>query len=102
MRTIILVIVYVIVTLISFLILMPIGLIIRLFNKKTSAAYALFIVKCAFKLCMFISGCKKEIVGLEKVPTDTAVMYAANHRGFYDIILLYSIVPTQTAFVSKA
>ncbi|MBQ6537764.1 MAG: 1-acyl-sn-glycerol-3-phosphate acyltransferase [Eubacterium sp.] len=102
MRTIILVFVYIIVIVLSFCLLMPIGLIIRLFSKKASAAYALFIVKCAFNLCMFISGCKKEVVGLEKVPTDTAVMYAANHRGFYDIILLYSIVPTQTAFVAKS
>ncbi len=101
MRTIILVIIYLIVIVLSFCILMPIGLIIRLFSKKASASYALTIVKIAFKLCMFVSGCKKEIVGLEKVPTDTPVMYAANHRGFYDIILLYSIVPTQTAFVAK-
>ena len=53
MRTIILVFVYIIVIVLSFCLLMPIGLIIRLFSKKASAAYALFIVKCAFNLCMF-------------------------------------------------
>ena len=67
----------------------------------TAARLAQFIVRGAFNLVMFVSGCRKTILGLENIPHDTPVMYAANHRSFYDIILAYAVVPNQTAFISK-
>ncbi|MBO4396364.1 MAG: 1-acyl-sn-glycerol-3-phosphate acyltransferase [Eubacterium sp.] len=100
MRSIILVIIYLIVCVLSIpchLIL----LIVRPINKWAAAVVSQKIVWLAFRLCMAVSGCRREIVGREKIPTDTPVMYAANHRGFYDIILMYTVVPTQTLFVSK-
>ena len=66
-----------------------------------AAKIAQVIVKGVFNLVMFVSGCRKEIVGLERIPRDTPVMYAANHRSFYDIVLAYATVPNQTAFISK-
>lgn len=48
---------------------------------------------------MFLAA--KTIIGVENIPKDTPVMYAANHRSFYDIILAYATVPNQTAFISK-
>lgn len=59
------------------------------------------IVRAVFLLVLWLSGCKKTILGLENIPGDTPVMYAANHRSFYDIVLAYSTVPGQTAFISK-
>lgn len=100
MRTIIILILYVIITILS----IPCYLIewiIRLINPMAAAKIAQVIVKGVFNLVMFVSGCRKEIVGLERIPRDTPVMYAANHRSFYEIVLAYATVPNQTAFISK-
>ena len=100
MRTIIILILYVVISILS----IPMYLveaIVRLFNKKAAAHMAQVIVKGAFNLVMFVSGCQKTILGKENIPADTPVMYAANHRSFYDIILAYATVPNQTDFISK-
>lgn len=100
MRTIIILILYVIIAILS-LPLYLVEFIVRKFNEKAAAAIAQKIVKVVFNLVMFVSGCKKTIIGLENIPRDTPVMYAANHRSFYDIVLAYATVPGQTAFISK-
>ncbi|BBF44524.1 1-acyl-sn-glycerol-3-phosphate acyltransferase [Lachnospiraceae bacterium KM106-2] len=35
------------------------------------------------------------------MPTDEAVLYVANHRSFFDIVVIYATVPTLTGFISK-
>lgn len=100
MRTILILILYVVISILS----IPMYLveaIVRLFSQRAAAHIAQVIVKGVFNLVMFISGCKKTILGRENIPTDGPVMYAANHRSFYDILLAYATVPNQTAFISK-
>lgn len=100
MRTIMILILYVIIAILS----IPMYLveaILRCINKRAAARLAQIIVKGAFNLVMLVSGCKKTILGVENIPTDTPVMYASNHRSFYDIVLAYATVPNQTAFISK-
>jgi 1-acyl-sn-glycerol-3-phosphate acyltransferase len=100
MRTIIILILYVILAIISIPAYL-IEFIIRKINPMAAAKVAQVIVKGVFNIVMFISGCRKTIIGVGNIPKDTPVMYAANHRGFYDIILAYATVPNQTAFISK-
>lgn len=100
MRTIIIMFLYLVISILS-LPMYLIEAIIRLIDKRAAARLAQMIVKAVFNLVMFLSGCKKTILGLEHIPKDVPVMYAANHRSFYDIILAYATVPTQTAFISK-
>lgn len=100
MRTIIILIMYLIISILS-IPLYLIEFLIRFINKKAAAKIAQVIVKGVFNTVMFVSGCKKTIIGVENIPKNTPVMYAANHRSFYDIILAYATVPNQTAFVSK-
>ena len=100
MRTIIILILYVVITILS-LPMYLIEAIVRLISPRAAAHIAQVIVKGAFNLVMLVSGCKKTIIGVENIPKDTPVMYAANHRSFYDIILAYATVPNQTAFISK-
>lgn len=103
MRTILIILLYLIVFIISIPLLL-IECIIRKINQKAAAAFAIRIVRIAFNIAMFISGCKKHISGLENIPTDTPIMFAANHRGFYDILLAYSSIASvhvQVAFISK-
>lgn len=100
MRTILILILYAVVALLS----IPMYLVealLRLVNKRAAARVAQIIVKGVFNLVMLLSGCQKTILGVENIPSDTPVMYAANHRSFYDIILAYATVPNQTAFISK-
>lgn len=100
MRTILIMLLYVIISILS----IPMYLveaILRLISRRAAARLAQVVVRIVFNLVMFLSGCHKIILGRENIPTDTPVMYAANHRSFYDIILAYATVPGQTAFISK-
>lgn len=103
MRTILIVLLYLILFVISIPLLL-IECIVRKVNEKAAAAFAIRVVRIAFNICMFTSGCKKEIIGLENIPTDRPVLFAANHRSFYDIILAYATIASvhvQVAFISK-
>lgn len=100
MRTIVILLLYLIISILSIPMYL-IEIVLRLINKQAAARVALFMVRIVFHLVMFLSGCKKTVLGRENIPTDVPVMYAANHRSFYDIILAYATVPNQTAFISK-
>lgn len=78
-----------------------IAAILRIFSPMTSAKFAQAVARSAFYIVLFVSGAKKTVIGRDRIPKDTPVLYAANHRSFYDIILAYATVPNQTAFVSK-
>ena len=49
--------------------------IVRLISPHVAAHIAQVIVKGVFNLVMFVSGCKKTIIGIENIPKDTPVMY---------------------------
>ena len=103
MRTILIILLYLIVCIVSIPLLL-IECIVRKINEKAAAAFAIQVVQIAFNVAMFVSGCKKHISGLENIPQDQPVMFAANHRSFYDILLAYSSIASrhvQVAFISK-
>lgn len=68
-------------------------------NAKSRSSLA--IVNWAFRVVIFIAGTKVLAVGEENVPKDTPVLYVANHRSYYDIILTYVRVPRPTGYISK-
>ncbi|MDF2473851.1 MAG: hypothetical protein K0R21_1633 [Anaerocolumna sp.] len=59
------------------------------------------VVVWALNGMLFISGTKKTVIGLENIPKDEAVLYVANHRSYFDIIVGYTSVPNLTGFVAK-
>lgn len=75
--------------------------IIGKFNQPLKDKTSLAIVKFGFRLILGIAGTKMIIRGEENVPTDTAVLYVANHRSFFDILVTYIRVPRPTGYVSK-
>lgn len=83
------------------ILIFPVLAIVGLFSKekKDKAAYA--IVVWAFRVILLMSGAKVEVKGRENIPTDTAVLYVANHRSFFDIVLGYINVVPLCGFVSK-
>lgn len=75
--------------------------IIGKFNADLKNRSSLAIVNWAFRVVTFLSGVKTTYIGLENIPRDTSVLYVANHRSFFDIILTYPKVVGPTGYISK-
>lgn len=71
------------------------------FNKNLKDRMSFSIVIWALKVVLFISGSKVTVKGKENIPKDTAVLYVANHRSFFDIVIGYTQVLPLCGFVSK-
>lgn len=71
------------------------------FNAQLRDRSSLAIVQWAFKVVMVLSGVSVTYIGEENIPTDRAVVYIGNHRGFFDIVTAYSRVKGLTGFISK-
>lgn len=55
----------------------------------------------AMKTLCFAAGVKLTVIGREKIPTDTAVLFVGNHQSYFDIIIAYALMKRQTGFVAK-
>ena len=62
---------------------------------------SLRMVQAIFKFILWITGAKVTVIGEENVPKDQAVLYVANHRSYFDILLTYSRCRNLTGFVAK-
>ena len=71
------------------------------FSPKLRDASSLKIVLTVFQLCIRITGSTVTVIGEENVPQDTAVLYIANHRSFFDVLLTYVRVPRCTGYIAK-
>lgn len=81
--------------------LMFIEWVIGKFNEDLKNRSSLAIVNWAFRCVIFICGTKVTVIGEENVPKDQPVLYVANHRSYFDIILTYIRVPRPTGYISK-
>ncbi|NLP34074.1 MAG: 1-acyl-sn-glycerol-3-phosphate acyltransferase [Clostridiales bacterium] len=75
--------------------------IIGKFSHRAKVASSQKIVVWAFRVILFISGVKYTAIGIDNVPKDEAVLYVANHRSYFDILVSYVTVPTLTGFIAK-
>lgn len=62
---------------------------------------SLRLVQAAFWFFLKIAGVKVTVIGEEKIPTDTAVLYVGNHRSYFDILLTYVRCKRRTGFIAK-
>lgn len=76
-------------------------LIIGLFNRHKKVSISQKMAKLCFTIVLFFAGTKRKVIGLDNIPKNEAVLYAANHRGFADIPVGYITLPTLTGFVAK-
>lgn len=97
----ILVVIFVVLFLILSMPLMLIEWIIGKFNPDIKSRSSLAIVNWAFRVVLFLTGVKKTVIGEELVPKDEPVLYIANHRSYFDILLTYTRVPRPTGYVAK-
>ena len=81
--------------------LMLVEWIVGKINPGAKDRSSLAIVKFVFRVMLFISGTRIVVLGKEKVPTDTAVLYVGNHRSIFDVLVSYIQVPRPTGYVSK-
>ncbi len=100
MRT-IFVVLFVILFLIGSIPLFFIEWVIGKFNMTAKQKSSLAIVNWAFRVVLFLSGTKVNVIGLENVPKDKAVLYVGNHHSIFDVVATYVRVPSLTGFVSK-
>ena len=82
-------------------ILLGIFWIIDKFAPGSTDLCQLRIVQFILKGVGFLAGAKVTWIGEENVPKDEAVLYVANHRSMFDIILTYARVPNLTGYISK-
>lgn len=72
----------------------------RKYNKEASDYQCLRIVQWAFKVLLLITGVSVTVIGEENVP-DEPVLFIANHRSYFDILLTYSRCKRLTGYVAK-
>ena len=101
MIRIVLALLFVILFLLVSLILIPIGYLIGVFSVSAKDRYAQAMISWAFSVVGFIAGAKITVKNKDRVPKDEAVLYVSNHRGIFDIVLLYAQMFRPTAIVSK-
>ena len=70
-------------------------------NMDVKNRSSLAIVNWAFRVILWICGTKITVLGEENVPKDEPVLYVANHRSYFDILLTYVRVPRPTGYISK-
>ncbi|MCR5746550.1 MAG: 1-acyl-sn-glycerol-3-phosphate acyltransferase [Lachnospiraceae bacterium] len=97
----ILAVLFIVIFLLVSLILIPIGCIIGLFSRYARDRYSQILVSWAFRVVGFIAGARLTVKGKERVPKDEAVLYVANHRSWFDIVLLDGQMFRPTGIVSK-
>lgn len=68
-------------------------------HEKRDLAY-LRIVQWGFRCILKISGVDTTVIGFENVP-DEPVLFVANHRSYFDILLTYSRCRRLTGYVAK-
>ena len=71
------------------------------FSPMTKDISSLRMVQAIFKFILWITGAKVTVIGEENVPKDQAILYVANHRSYFDILLTYSRCRDLTGFVAK-
>lgn len=70
-------------------------------SKKKSDLRQLRVVQWAFRVVLWISGVKVNVIGKENIPTDEAVLYIGNHRSIFDVVITYPECPGLTGYISK-
>lgn len=93
------------ITVIGFLILsIPILILewmIGKFNPRWRDISSLRIIQGVFRLILWETGAKIDVIGYENVPQNETVLYVGNHRSYFDILMTYCRCPGLTGYVAK-
>ena len=84
---------------------LPVLLYLRLFHGHDRDAQIRIskpMIQWVFRMFIFFSGIHLDVYGKENIPKDRAVLFAANHRGIFDVITSYPEMERPTCFVAKS
>ena len=70
-------------------------------NMEWKNRSSLAIIRRAFQIVLRITGVSVTVMGRENIPADEAVLFVGNHRSFFDILLIYTLMKRPTGFVAK-
>lgn len=87
--------------LVLFIPVMLVLLIIRKFRPDISTYVAQGMVSTVFRLMIFITGSKVEVIGSENIPKDGGVLFVSNHRSYFDILTGFGYTKKPLGFVAK-
>ncbi len=59
------------------------------------------IIHRAFQIVLRLTGVSVTVMGAENIPDKEAVLFVGNHRSFFDVLLIYSLMKHPTGFVAK-
>ncbi len=93
--------IYVVLFLILTTPLMLISWLMKKSNRAASDKLANSVVMWGFRCVSFICGIKLEVSGMEKVPAEGGVLYVANHRSIFDIVIGYPLCKCPTGAIAK-
>lgn len=91
------IIIYLILTLPVVLVLYLIGL--KKPETKRRAAAAM--IRWFLRVLKVLAGTKLTVIGADRVPQDSAVLYVGNHRSLFDVVLALPLTKNFTGFVAK-
>ena len=69
-------------------------------GEKGAHSFAQPFVQWGWRCLLWLAGTKLTVLGKDKIP-DEPVLYVSNHRSYFDIVAIYSLVPGLTGFVAK-
>lgn len=70
-------------------------------NKNLRDRAARAMIRFVFRLYALGAGVELTVIGAERIPSDTAVLYVGNHRSIFDVILTYLYSPRVTGYIAK-
>lgn len=74
---------------------------VGLFSKKAKVVCSQKTVNIAFRIILFLTGCKRITLGQENIPKDVPVLFTGNHKSYADIPLAYLTCCKYVGFIAK-
>lgn len=93
--------IFVLVGVITFFIGTLLTIPVALFMKEKNRAFH-FSARYWSKLLLLTAGVRVSISGVENVPVDGGLIFASNHQGAFDILILLASLPREFRFVAKS
>lgn len=75
--------------------------ILQHFNRHAADISSLRMVQWIFGVILWLTGSHITYIGEEKVPTDRAVLYVADHNSYFDVLATYTRCKNPTGYVAK-
>lgn len=95
------IILFILIFFIASIVLLPLGLLIGLFNKRAKVHYYYAVLRFVCKVILFLTGANITVLGSENIPNDKPALFVGNHRSYFDMLLLLSYVKKPIGFVAK-